>query len=63
MMHGEYLDEELFPRKRDKDAFLFDNPEELPTSGNEDPLDSVKHVCLACGRANGEHDSSCSENF
>ena len=55
-------DKEMY--KQQQEDILFDNvDEELPASGNEDPLDSVKSVCLSCGCANGEHSPSCDEDF
>jgi len=57
-------DKEMYGRQQDDDVILFDSiDEELPVSGNEDPLDSVKSVCLSCGCANGEHSPSCDEDF
>lgn len=61
-MYTSYMDDVFSPRV-DKDAFLFDNPEEIPASGNIDPLDEVKSVCLSCGRTNGDHDPSCTEDL
>lgn len=42
---------------------LFDDIDDTSVSGNEDPLDNVKSVCLSCGGVNGQHSSSCDEDF
>ena len=60
---NDYCDDEIFPSFKDKDAHLFDDLVEIPVSGNIDPLDRVKHVCLSCGCINGNHTVDCTEDL
>lgn len=63
-MNGIYLrDDDLFLPKVDKDANLFDDPDNTLVSGNKDLADSIKHVCLCCGGINGQHSVDCEESI
>lgn len=61
-MYGDPVELDFEPEK-DDDHCLFDGSDELTVSGNEDPMDSIKHVCLECGGTNGNHHIDCILGF